>query len=436
MGKKSRLKKLKKEYQSAGEAIPAPKSFLLNENIQKLIASALLVIFLAIGIVLRLSNIGVNGRSPDEGVYTYQAKSTASDGIDGIRRMIREYNADPKAWIYPPPIRAGYIYLLAWTMRATNTFDVQAGTYLSTICSIGSLCILALLGMRFFNRWVAVAALLLMSVSPMDLAIARRSWQDSALAFFVTVLVYCCCELTADPRRKAWYIPFWLIGSYCIIIKESGIVAYGLCVIWLLAVAALRERSFLKSVLLIIFTAAGTMLSVFVLGQVVGGFSHILEILKHVKDAMPTNTYAIDYQTGPWYRILEGLWILTPAGVVLCSAGMTSLFSKLAAKNDIAKGLAFFITAFLCITILTPYCQNIRYLSVIFVPFYLMCGFGVWSIISYLRPYFKGPAFGAAVAIIVCILIAVSVRDYKKFQRVFVETGIRDISVRLVREAS
>ena len=110
-----------------------------------------------------------------------------------------------------------------------------------------------------------------MSVSPMDLAIARRSWQDGVFAFAGLLLIYCCCELTANPRRKIWYIPFWIIGSWCLLIKESGIVIYGLCVIWLFAMTVFKERSLIKSVLLVVFTLLGISTSVLILGYVAGG---------------------------------------------------------------------------------------------------------------------------------------------------------------------
>ena len=132
MGKKSRLKKIrKKEGEGAGNAI----------------AIVLLCALLLIGINLRFSDLDINGRSPDESMYTSQAVIVAQEGIEGSRRLIGEYNADKRLWIYPPPIRIGYTYLLAAVMKAANIFDEQAGTYLSTSCSIGALFMLVLLGL-------------------------------------------------------------------------------------------------------------------------------------------------------------------------------------------------------------------------------------------------------------------------------------------------
>lgn len=437
MGKRSRFKKLKKEMRRDETILSAPRTAISGKTLENAVVIALLCALLLTGIALRFRGLDVKERSPDEGVYTSQAIVVARDGVEGTRRLIGEYNADKRLWIYPPPIRIGYTYLLAAIMKASNIFNERAGTYLSTFCSIGALFMLALLGLRFFNRWATVAALGLMSVSPMDLAIARRSWQDSVLAFAGLPLIYCCSELTANPGRKAWYIPFWLVGSWCIIIKESGIIIYGLCVIWLFVVAAFREKPFIKSALLGVFTLLGIGISVLVLGHVAGGIPRVLEVLKNIKDAMPTNTYAIDYQTGPWYRILEGFWILAPVSSVLYIIGIAGVFlgDRRAGQKIIAKWFIFIISSFLFITIVTPYMQNMRYLSVTFVPFYLICGVGVWYLASLAKDFFKRGAFYATIAVAALALIFVSISDYQKFRQIFVKRGIRDISIRLLRES-
>ncbi|MBU0604818.1 MAG: glycosyltransferase family 39 protein [Candidatus Omnitrophica bacterium] len=437
MGKRSRFKKLKKEAPPGETSVPAPQTATWGGAPEKAITIFLLCALLLTGIALRLRDLDVKGRSPDEGVYTSQAIIVAREGIEGTRRLIGEYNADKQLWSYPPPIRIGYTYLLAAIMKAANIFDERAGTYLSTLCSIGALFMLVLLGLRFFNRWVTVVALVLMSVSPMDLAIARRSWQDSVLAFAGLLLIYCCSELTVNPGRKAWYIPFWLIGSWCILIKESGIIVYGLCVIWLFVVVAFGEKSFIKSALLVVFTLLGIGISVLILGHVAGGIPRVLEVLRNIKDAMPTNTYAIDYQTGPWYRILEGFWILAPVSFVLFIIGIAGVFSgdRRAGQDITAKGLIFIIFSFLFITIVTPYMQNMRYLSVTFVPFYLICGAGVWYLVSLAKNVFKRGVFYAAIAVTALALIFVSIGDYQKFRKIFIKRGIRDTSIRLLRES-
>lgn len=437
MGKKARLKKIRKESPvTEGPLISVSTPFAIGEKAKKALAAIIIITLLVLGISLRLGDLEVKDRTPDEGFYMYQAVTITQKGLDAVRSLVDEHNADASLWIFPPPIRIGYMFPLAAVVNATHITDDRAGSYLSTACSISALFVLVLLGLRFFNPWITAAALLLISVSPMDLAIARRSWQDGFFALFAILLVYFCCELSANPKRTAWYVPFWFVGSYCILIKESGIIIYGLCVMWLLAVAIFRERSIIKAAFLIILTSIGICLSIFVVSHVVGGLERYLVVLKNWTKAMPTNTYAVEYQNGPWYSILEGLWILTPAGFFLAVAGIAGSLIDKAPRSAAAKGIVFILLAFLGITILTPYCQNIRYISAVYVTFYLMCGAGVWYIFSFAKSSLKAPMRSVLAVAIACALIAVSIRDYNMFRWIFIKNQVLDISIPLLREAS
>jgi hypothetical protein len=278
----------------------------------------------------------------------------------------------------------------------------------------------------------------------MELAIARRSWQDGVLAFFALLLIYLSCELSRTPKKSILYIPFVLIGSYCILIKESGVIVYGLCMAWVLAVLLWRERAVAKAIVLMLLGGMGFFAAGFILVAVVGGPGVALEVLRHVKDAMPTNAYAIDYQTGPWYRIPEGLWILTPACFILCifgiGANLIRFRDNASAIADgyartVISGMIFFTCLFIFITMLTPYCQNIRYISAVYGPFYLIAAMGMWALINFLRVKLRGVTLNAAMFIAAVVMVVIAVNAYGTFDRIFLKYGIRDISVRLLREA-
>ena len=137
----------------------------------------LMAILLCVAADLRLANLGnVNSRTPDERVYTYQAKTWLESGKAGIRSMVDEYKADPETRLYPPPTRVGMIRLLAATMRWTRRGDESVGARISCAASIGSLVVLALIGLRFLPPWAAMAGMLFYAVLPAELAIARRTW--------------------------------------------------------------------------------------------------------------------------------------------------------------------------------------------------------------------------------------------------------------------
>lgn len=388
---------------------------------------------------MRINNLdNITRRSRDEGIYTQEAKTIVLEGGEGIKLLIREYNLNKELWIYPPPIRVGYLWLLASVMKMTKRTDEKVGAYVSCAFSIISLLLLIIMGLRFFNPWIALSALLFTTVSPMDLAIARRTWQDAMLGCVGLSLIYFCCELTRNAHRIIWYILFVIVGSYSILIKESGIFLYGLCMLWLLWTLFIKEKSYLKGFLLMIVSAVGISISVLTLTHAAGGIRPVIEVLTHVKEAMPTNIYAVEYQSGPWYRLLQGFWIISPVNAFLCVLGITGAFFTSLPDNknrNAIFGIIFFMLAFMTITIITPYCQNLRYVSVLFVPFYLMAGLGLWHIVSFAKVKTGNYFFYIAIAFIIAIIL-VAARDYRNFKKIFLRTGIPDLSMRMVREYS
>ena len=185
-------------------------------------------------------------------------------------------------------------------------------------------------------------------------------------------------------------------------------------------------------------SAAGVAISVLTLAHIEGGIRPVIEILYHIKEAMPTNAYAVKYQSGPWYSILQGFWIISPLNAFLCVFGIAgALFGSLPKdKNqDPIFGIIFFMIAFMAISIATPYCQNLRYVSVLFVPFYLMAGLGLWHIVSFIKLKMKNASFYIAIPLSIVIILAAA-GDYRRFKKIFLKTCIMDVSIQMLRDYS
>jgi hypothetical protein len=199
VGRKARIKKYKKMRQAAEGAAPRPAAApAVTEPVKNIIVALAVVLILAAGISLRLYHLGtVTDRSPDEKLYAYQAETISRQGIAGVKTLVMEHNMRKELWIYPPPIRVGYLLPYAALMKLARSADVKIGSYISFFSSCLSLLLLVLIGLKFFNRWAVLYAVLFMSVSPVDLAIARKSWQDAAVGCAGLVLIY---MLRDNPR--------------------------------------------------------------------------------------------------------------------------------------------------------------------------------------------------------------------------------------------
>ena len=433
MGKNVYLRRIKKMAKNRLLAITIP---------------LILSLVFAIGVILRVYNLNnVIERSPDEYTYTYLAQKIAQHGVsEGIKLVTREQLSNKELWIYfpPPPTRTGYLWLLSNVMKALNSADVKVGSYISFAASVISLLLLMALGLRFFNPWITLYALLFMIVSPMELAIARRTWQDAMVGCIGLSLIYFSCEISRNIKRAIWYFLLIVVGSYYVSVKESGIFIYGLCVMWLLWVLFIKERSTLKGLFLIIFSALGVGITITILTHISGGIRPIIDSVRCWVTAMPTNQYAIEYQSGPWYYFLEGFWIVSPVSAILCLIGIAgnllpdkrlgkATFLSDAASSRAIRGIILFVIVFMTAAITTPLFQNMRYVSILYAPFYLISGLGLWYIISLAK---VTQNFRKAVILIVCVLILMAIRDYKTFEKIFIRTGIKDVSIKMLRDYS
>lgn len=246
-----------------------------------------------------MGNLGnVTSRSPDERIYVRQAR-TLVEGRGGFRALAKEYAEDPELRLYPPPTRVGLVRLIAGVMRVSGVTDERAGAWLSCAASIGSLALLLLFGLRFLPPAATLTAGLFFAVSPVELALSRRAWPDALVGFLCFSLLFPAAEIARTPGGRWRLVPYVLIGSFAVTVKESTPVAYGLVSVWLLADFLIRWRDPKGAVRLVSGGLAGSAVAGFWLAFEFGGLSTLRGIVVGRPGANAANAYAIEYQTGP-----------------------------------------------------------------------------------------------------------------------------------------
>jgi len=415
--------------------------FLTPERKQKYfkyLFSALFFLILLLGVFIRISSFGVSRRTPDEVTYTHYAKLIAENGIEGTKIGVKEHHLNKNLWIVPPPTRVTYLYTVAAVMKISNLYDECLVAKVSCAFSIFSLIILALLGIRILNRWIAIVGLLFFAVSPMELALSMRAWQDGFFGFFSLVLVYFCCEITLNFKRKIWYILFLVIGTYSLLIKEfSSYAVYGLCVVWILWILLIRENAIRKFILFALVSVIGPIVALIVLIILSGGVTDYLSVMKDWMGAVHTNRYAIEYQNGPWWYFLQGFWILTPVCTILSLIGISCAFIRRVSSKAIFEinekrrqaffGIVFFMIVFTALMTSPPHLKNLRYISVIFGPFYLAVGFGIWCIVCFFRSKLSQFSFKMVLVTIIMACGLMAFMDYQNFKYFFINKKIPDL---------
>lgn len=401
-------------------------------------------VLLCLGIGLRLANLeNVTRRTPDEIVYTRQANLVLQQGTEGVRSLVAQYQRDPSVRLYPPPTRAGYLWALAATMRLGGRTDEGAGAILSCAASVGSLFMLTLVGIRFFPPWATLFALLFFSVSPAELELARRTWADALSGFLGLSLVWVAGEITRAPGRRLWHWAFAIVGGLATLIKESGPIVFGLCTVWVVWVLLMERRTPRDAVRLMGGISAAAAATVLWLASSVGGVSTLIQTWTMWLQANAANPYALEYQSGPGYLLLEAFHILSPLTAVLCAVGLAVALSYRRSvrgpqpptgtvKREVIFWMALFALAFLAIPMLLPHWLNLRYLSALFGPFYLLAGLGFCCCVSVLWPRLSRKPRAAFAAVVIAALLVVASTDHRRFRRMFVRDALGDLSVKLV----
>lgn len=411
--------------------VPTP---LGGKNAHTAVLGALLL-----GVILRLANPNVAERTNDELAYGFYAQVVASEGVVGFRALVDRHLDDPARWGLPPPTRVGYIMLAALAVKTTGLPPERALEALSCAGSIASLVLLAWFGLRRFNTWVVFTALILLSVSPLDLAMARRAWQDDIMALFGGASLLCCFEWTCSSRRGPWLAAWMACAACCVLIKETGLLVIATGAIWMTA-TLWRERRWrhIAVTLAICATLSGLCAVLMALGA--GGFEKVSRVLEGKYEMELKNAYVLAYQTGSWHDLLCGIWMLSPASTSLALLGMVlSIFHgpALAAsserlENRFAAGMLAGCSVFFFFVIaLTPRLQNLRVLSPLIIPFYLMCGLAFAWIGSLARERFRSPRIVGYV--LIALLLLAAVEDYRQFRYVFVDRNTLDPAAGLLK---
>lgn len=378
---------------------------------------------------LRLVNLGnVVTRTPDERVYTSQAKTWLESGQAGIRSLVDEYKADAETRLYPPPTRVGMIRLVAATMRWTGRQDESAGARISCAASIGSLLLVAWIGIRFLPPWAAIAAMLFYAVLPAEQAIARRTWTDALAEFAGLLLIYVACEISRGSRSRIWYPFFALAGSASILVKESMPVPYCLCAFWILLV--LMNRRDRTSALILVSTSVVCMaLSLWWLAHEVGSLADYMAIVMGIPKANAANPYALEYASGPPYLMLLAFWIVAPITSLLSLAGLFAVSRK---REPALIWLGCFTVAYVLIAMSMPHWINLRYVGNAYGSFCLLAGLGCWYLISAGWKWLDAADRRPFAVLAVAIVLGGAVADYLRFQRYFVRDEAMDLSIKML----
>lgn len=399
-----------------------------------------------IGALLRLHHLGGTiSRTPDEQIYTRNARRIVERGFGEFPAMVREYNQDPVLPRYPSPVRAGLLVMIAGAMKLTGIMNENAGAVLSCLFSVAGLALAGVIGARFFPPWAAIYGMLYLALSLPDLMIARRCWGDALMSLLGSLMLWAACEITRNHKR--WWTCAVLVaaGSFSILVKEFGAFIYGACVVYVLAIL-IRRRAWRTIGGLALSGIAGAALIALVLVTVSGGLDAYLTAQRRLMQATHGNVYGEQYQSGPWYGLIEGFWVITSVNLILwaISIGASLLPERRLAGLNLTTHSAevplvrLFPLATLLVAammLILPIAQSFRYMAPVHSAMYLSGGIGFVLLWRLAAVRMQNRAFQAFCVVTAVVTLSGAIAGYRHFTTAFVERGIPDLSIKLVLDS-
>ena len=188
---------------------------------------------------------------------------------------------------------------------------------------------------------------------------------------------------------------------------------------------------------------AGTGVTIALIANSIGGFSVMVQTVSNWLTAHEANSYAIEFQSGPGYFLLRGFQVISPVAALFCVIGLAvMLLSRRRpgllrlrdedGKWEVIGWVVLFLLGYLALAMILPHWLNLRYVSMLFGPFYLLAGVGYWYATSVCWNRL-GILQRKVFATLIILGVGVgAVSDFRRFDRIFVRNGVGDLSIKLV----
>ncbi len=388
---------------------------------RRLLVPVTLLAILIPGFVLRSLHLDdVAARTPDERAYIQFGHDAWRSGTQAVAGQFAAYVQLNGAWDFPPPVHIGHTFLVAVTMFLWDSASPGSVVGLSFACSVLSLALLARIGFRFFTPLTALAAVFFLATSASELGIGRRVWQDAVFGFFSLLLFYFSLELLRDSRRWWPQLGFFVIGAWCILMKQNGLIVYALSALAVFLTILFRDRAVQRSLLFAASFIASLGVAAWLLVLCGGGAEVTWAAVKlSLQYAPGAARYNENCCAGPWWQLPWTIFLLNPVTALLALLGLTTIGGWRGAYVGLTLVWVLAVLGFMT---LAPLPQNLRLLSPISGAIALLAGCGFSQVVARARRFRQY----ARLALIATMLLA-GYFEYQHFVRISVHYATPDL---------
>jgi hypothetical protein len=257
-------------------------------------------------------------KGADEGYYFKFADIIAEKGISAFPPLIKSYAIDTQAHLYPPPSRVGHILLTALWFKIFGASFISLAKF-SFFCYILFILVCFYFSKKIFGKDISYPFTLLVSSSPLIMAMAKRALLDSNVNLFWALSIWSFMDFLISKKKNKFFI-FLLIYSFSLIVKESSLVL----MVFFIAFFLIHKHYFKNSIsdfyLLGIIFIPLVLVGTFYI-SLLGGIANFISLIKGLLDthfgSVKLSKYAVLFCNGAWYRYIIDYLLLSPITTLL-----------------------------------------------------------------------------------------------------------------------
>ncbi len=289
-------------------------------------------------------------KGADEGYYFNYAAAIIERGMAGFPYLIKSHIENPQSYLVPPPSRVGHVLFTALWLRLfgasfTNLFKF------SFFCYVLFILVNIYYSRKIFGKDIAYLFALLVSSSPLVMAMGKRALSESNLNLFSALSLWTFMDFLVTKKKSRFFV-FLLFYSLCVTVKESSL----LFVVFFIAFFLIYKYYFKNPIRGIYFANIALLWlvigSIFYIVLFIGGFGNFINLAKAVISAhfggVKFSPYAVLFCTGPWYRFIIDYLLLAPITTLLFIGYFVNVLVLRKWEWRIVYFLLYFIVIFNC----------------------------------------------------------------------------------------
>lgn len=349
--------------------------------------------------------------SADEGYYLYYVSALAEHGIKYYPILFENYIENSSNWNFPNPLRLSHYLVVAGLAKIFSpSFDLLA--MVSAVSHSLLVGVTFLFARKRYSFSISLAAAVLLAVSPLALGLGRRALIDSYSFLWGALSIW--CYLDCLRHRESWYkwASFVVVFVIAILAKETNVLLSIVFIAW--PIITYGKRLDRKLVMLLgasLFSAWALTALAYILSA--GGLSPLLAVVKLILDSPSTNTYALKFGGGPWFRYVIDFILMSPI-TTLFAVGMGGIILAGKRKPENSESLFFLFLIASLLFAFSFFTKNIRYVGLIVVPASILAAMFINELSRQCKGVWRHLVFAL-------LMVAVCTTEIMSFKKIFVD---------------